>query len=297
MQLFQKAFAALGGQNQIKLCLETQTEADMALGLLVTEINRIEQKYSRYRAESVISQINRNAGKEPYKVDQETAALLDFAAALHAESEGLFDATSGVLRKAWDFKSARVPEESELKQILELVGWNKVEWKKPYLRLTLSGMELDFGGFGKEYAVDRAASMAIQAGITSGLINLGGDVRVIGPKPDGTPWMVGIKHPRQENSLLKSVALKSGALATSGDYERYFELDGKRYCHILNPNTGFPVSEIRSVSVLADSCSVAGSHSTIAMLLGAKRGRDYLTRSQLPYLIVDQSQNIHSSAI
>jgi thiamine biosynthesis lipoprotein len=148
-------------------------------------------------------------------------------------------------------------------------------------------MEVDFGGFGKEYAADRAATVLLEAGCKHGYVNLAGDFRMLGPKADDSPWMIGIKHPRQPDEVMATIALTSGALATSGDYERYIEVDGKRYCHILNPHTGLPASYWQSVSVLAPLALVAGSYSTIAMLMEHK-ALEFLQLSGLPYLAVDQ---------
>jgi thiamine biosynthesis lipoprotein len=130
-------------------------------------------------------------------------------------------------------------------------------------------MEIDFGGIGKEYAADRVATILLGHGMRHGFVNLGGDIRAIGPQPDGTPWRVGVRHPRVGGAAIAGFDLTEGALATSGDYERFFDIDGTRYCHILDPRTGMPVTHWRSVSVAAPLCVVAGSCATIAMLRGA----------------------------
>ena len=151
------------------------------------------------------------------------------------------------------------------------------------------------GGIGKEYAADRAVSMAKAAGVEHGFVNFGGDIRVIGPRPDGRPWRAGIVHPRATDRTIAHVELTEGGLATSGDYERFFEYEGRRYCHILNPRTGWPVEGPQSVSVLAPLCVVAGSCATIAMLHGDE-AEAYLKEQRLPYLIVDRGGDVHRSA-
>jgi thiamine biosynthesis lipoprotein len=147
-------------------------------------------------------------------------------------------------------------------------------------------MELDLGGIGKEYAVDRAATMLAEAGIGAALVNLGGDLRAIGRRADGNPWRLGIAHPRNTGAVLASIPLHEGALATSGDYERFFELDGRRYCHILDPRTGWPVHAWQSISVVAPACLAAGTITTIAMLLG-EQTLPFLRSQGLPFLAVD----------
>lgn len=263
----------------------------LAVGAAINEVRRIEAVYSRYRADSVVSRINAAAGgSEAVFVDGETASLLNFAAQLHAASDGLFDITSGVLRRVWDFRAKRVPSDADLQQLLPLIGWAHVEWTGQAIRLPHAGMEVDFGGFGKEYAADRAMSVLYANGQRHGYVNLGGDIRVLGPRADGGAWRFGIQHPRQEEGTIASVELRDGALATSGDYERYFERDGQRYCHILDPHTGWPVNHWASISVTAPACVAAGALTTIAMLKGAS-ALDFLAAQATTGLAVDTSMH------
>jgi FAD:protein FMN transferase len=237
--------------------------ADQAIG----EVRRIETKYSRYLQTSIVSQINAAAGSEQsIELDDETAQLLNFAASLTRESDGLFDITSGVLRRVWNFREAKLPDPQSLADVLSLVGWQRVEWDGKRIHLPTRGMEIDFGGFGKEYAADRAAAIAQTLGAHNGFVNLGGDLRVMGAKKSGDAWSIGIQHPRKDNDTIASISINQGALATSGDYERFIEIDGKRYCHVLNPRTGMPVAHWQSISVLAPVCTAAGALATIAML-------------------------------
>jgi len=253
----------------------------------ISEVRRIEVAFSRYRADSIVSRINAAAGgPDVVGVDDETASLLNFAAQLHAFSDGLFDITSGVLRRVWDFKAQRVPTEAALQQVLPLIGWSQVEWTGQTIRLPQAGMEVDFGGFGKEYAADRAMAVLHATGQRHGYVNLGGDIRVLGPRADGSAWRFGIQHPRQDEGTIASVELCEGALATSGDYERYFEQAGRRYCHILDPHTGWPVTHWASVSVTAPACVAAGALTTIAMLKGAS-APEFLTAQAATGLVVD----------
>jgi FAD:protein FMN transferase len=286
VQLQQTGFRAMASRCEIKLW-SANANAEAIVQAAVAEISRIEAKYSRYQAGSVISQINANAGIAETVVDEETAAMLDFAQQCYALSGGLFDITSGVLRRAWDFKSAKLPTQAEIDALLPLIGWQKLSWQRPSIRLSQPGMQLDFGGFGKEYAADRAASVLIAAGQMHALVNLGGDVRVTGPQADGTPWRVGIQHPRQAHQALASIAISDGALATSGDYERYMEIDGKRYAHLLDPHTGYPIVTAQSASVQAPLCVFAGALASCALLKG-EAGLDFLRAQELGFLWVDR---------
>ncbi len=277
---------------EVRLSEVSQADAELLANAAIAEIRRIESKYSRYRSDSVLSQITAAAGlsNTAIKVDDETAHLLNFAANLFAMSDGLFDCTSGVLRRAWDFKSSRLPSQKDVDELLRLVGWQHVAWDGKQIALTRTGMELDFGGFGKEYAVDRAATLLETSGIKHGLINLGGDVRAIGPQSNGAAWQIGIRDPRapasEPNCCFANLPLIHGAIATSGDYERFIEVDGIRYCHILNPKTGWPVSHWRSVSVVGTVCVLAGALATVAMLKGADAA-DFLETEGVSYLLND----------
>lgn len=249
----------------------------------IAEVNRIEAKYSRYLPASFLSEINRcaAAGKS-IEVDDETAALLDYALRCYQLSEGLFDITSGALRRVWDFRSGRTPAIEEIGKILPLVGFGKLSWQKPILSFPLPGMEIDFGGIAKEYAADRAVAVCKSAGVDSGLVDLGGDIVVIGPAPGDMPWDIGISDPRRPKQYFARIGLRTGALASSGNYARYVVVNGKRYSHIIDPRTGWPINEVAAVSVIADHCLAAGSFSTIAMLKG-KEGIAWLRRLGLGY--------------
>jgi len=263
--------------------------ADRAAALAIAEVKRIEAKYSRYRHDSVTTAINRAAGVTPVAVDAETAALLRYADRCHALSDGLFDITSGVLRRAWDFKRSppRIPSADALAALRALIGWKRVDWSDERVWLPDAGMELDFGGIGKEYAADRAAAILRDAGIAHALVNLGGDVRAIGPRGDGMPWRVAIRDPRDTGAVVGTMLVDDEAVATSGDYERYVEVDGRRYCHILDPRSGMPVAHWQSASVVAPLAILAGSYATIAMLAG-DRAPGFLDGQRVRYLLIDQ---------
>lgn len=241
---------------------------------------RIEEKFSRYRDDNIVARINRAAG-QPVEVDEETANLLDFAARIHELSGGLFDITSGVLRRAWTFDGkSRVPSDTEIAPLLALVGWHKAIWQRPRIIL-LPGMQIDFGGVGKEYAVDQAM-LAVRA-ITQVpvLVNFGGDLAISGPRAQGGPWRVGIESiaaPAGTAQAGRLVELSAGALATSGDTYRYVNANGERLSHILDPRSGMPVRGApRSITVAAPTCTHAGMLTTLAMLKGPD-AEDFLRR-------------------
>jgi thiamine biosynthesis lipoprotein len=241
----------------------------MGLGVMAAqEAWRIEHKYSRYRNDSVIAWIHGHRGTK-CTLDDETSSLIDFARQCFDMSGGLFDITSGILRYAWKFDgSDRVPEAAAVAALLPSIGLDKVQWDPPELLLP-EGMELDFGGIGKEYAVDRAYDILATHCSVPFLLNFGGDLRANHAPPQG-PWRVGIERPDSEKTAAMLLDLEQGALATSGDSHRFLLKDSIRYSHILDPRTGWPVVDApRSVTVAASSCTEAGLLATLAMLQGA----------------------------
>jgi len=244
---------------------------------------QIEARYSRYRSGNLVHRIN-TANGAPVELDEEAANLIDFAARLTQLSGGAFDITCGILRKAWTFDgSDRVPTRSQVDELLPFIGWDKVRWQRPILQLR-PGMQIDFGGIGKEYAVDRAAALAdALAPNVSCLVNFGGDIAVRHPRRDGKPWCIGIEACDAEAEHVGTIRLRSGAVATSGDSKRFLLKDGKRYSHVLDARTGWPVENApRSVTVLADTCTQAGTFATLALLAGAD-ARSFLEAQRLEF--------------
>ncbi|MDQ1919387.1 FAD:protein FMN transferase [Massilia pseudoviolaceinigra] len=280
-------FEAMASRCELRLGLAPGVDGARLAQVAIDEVLRIEATYSRYRTGGIVNRINHAAGRDPVVCDDETNALLDYARVLHATSGGLFDITSGVLRRAWDFRRPVLPAQAVLDALLALVGWQHVQREHGAIRLSKAGMEIDFGGFGKEYAADRAAALLAASGVRHGYVNLGGDLRIIGPRPDGAPWEIGVQDPRDTERLAGAIPIASGALATSGDYERFIDIAGKRYCHVLDPRSGMPVSHWRSVSVLGPLAIAAGSCSTIAMLM-QEDGLAFLDNSGMAYLAIDQ---------
>jgi FAD:protein FMN transferase len=267
--LFAVTFAAMASPCEVLLYTANPQQALQLAEPVALEAWRIEQKYSRYRDDSVTTWIQRQSG-QPCTVDAETAALLDFARQCYDMSGGLFDITSGILRRVWKFDgSDRVPTPATVAELLPLIGFEKLQWQSPQLILP-AGMELDFGGIGKEYAVDRAYDLLAARCPTPFLINFGGDLRANRP-PSSGPWRVGIERPDTDRTAAMVLDLEHGALATSGDSHRFLQTPAIRYSHILSPRTGWPIIDApRSVTVAASSCTEAGLLATLAMLQGAQ---------------------------
>lgn len=279
------SFKVMGGPAELQIYLNGQDEA-YVVKLAKDEAFRLEKKYSRYRTDSITTAINRSAGNpQGFHADEETTGLLNYANIAWQQSEGLFDITSGILRKAWDFKSNILPTQKCINKLLVHVGWDKVTWQPPILYLPKE-MEIDFGGVVKEYAADAIASIIRNQGIQHGLVDLAGDIAIVGPQPDEKPWKIGVRDPSRPNTAAATIDVLNGGIASSGNYERFMIIDGKRYCHIINPKIGWPQHGVGGVSVHASTCLVAGTATTTAMLLGEIQGDEWLRSSQFEYILL-----------
>jgi thiamine biosynthesis lipoprotein len=248
-------FTAMASPCEILVDTDDVDEVEMLTRVAVSEALRIEHTFSRYRTDNVIHRIN-HAGGRPVPVDEEAAKLLSYAATCTEISGGLFDITSGVLRKVWTFDGrTRVPSRRAVRAVLERVGWHRVRFDGTSITMP-AGMEIDFGGIGKEYAVDRAAALLAERTDRTFLVNFGGDLFASGARRAGRPWGVGIDDPsRTGEAALYRVELTRGGLATSGDARRFVRYKGRRLGHILDPRTGWPVENApQAVTVIAATC-------------------------------------------
>jgi len=271
-------FNAMGCPCEILLDTADPSLAARQMDIAINEARRIEKKYSRYLRGSVLDQINQSRGKT--EVDEETAALLDYAARCYELSDGLFDITTGVLRKLWRFEGGEkaIPSAASLASIGSRIGWDKVSWKRPFIELP-SGFEIDLGGICKEYAADRILGLLTKRGDISVLVNLGGDIAAAGSRL----WSVGIEDPAHPEKMARTLSLRQGGLATSGTTKRFVRAGGEILSHILNPKTGAPVRRpARSVTVAAKTCTEAGFWSTLGVLQGL-RAEAFLEEQRLEF--------------
>lgn len=276
-------FNAMACPCEVLISTTDKNIAKQALSIASKEAWRIEQKFSRYRDDNIIYKINHAQGKA-VEVDKETGNMLNFSDQCYQLSNHKFDVTSGVLRKLWTFDgSDNIPQQSQIDQVLQQVGWEKVSWQKPFITL-LNDMEIDFGGIGKEYAVDQSAQLIHKAISEPVLINYGGDIFATAPRNLDTPWVIGVDDPKHTGeSAIGKIQLFQGGLATSGDARRFLLKDNIRYSHILDPETGWPIPNApHSVTVVANSCLEAGMLATFAILHGDK-ARDFLEQQKVNY--------------
>ncbi len=264
------------------------------------EMERLEQILSRHEPDSDISRINQAAGQEWVTVEQETLQLLQEAVAAARMMDGAFDPTVGALLRLWGFgtEEPRVPTTRELEQALEQVDYEQIQIDEANSRVFLarSGMSIDVGGIAKGFIVDRGQEVTAAAGVKAAFINAGGDISIRGPRPAGGKWRVAVQDPDNPQAWIAIIELEAGSIATSGDYQRFFEEDGELYHHILDTASGLPARDVSSVTVTGPSTSMVDALSTGIFVLGAQRGLALLeTLPEYEGLIVDQRGEIFIS--
>jgi thiamine biosynthesis lipoprotein len=267
----------------VRACGPDAESLPAVVGEALDEIDRVDRLMSHYRRDSPLSRLNREAANGPVAVQPE---LLDFLAEClrrSRESDGAFDVTVGPLMKAWGFfrDEGRVPPDDELARAKEVVGAQHVVLDRGAgtVRFDRPGVELDLGGIGKGYAVDRVVDLLRKRGVTSALVNLGGSsVYGLGTPPGREAWEVAIADPTAPGKTARTVRLRDRALSVSGGYERFFEKDGVSYSHIMDPRTGRPVQGVLSVAVLTGSATDGDALDNVLFVLGPERGRSHLAR-------------------
>lgn len=272
--------------------------AQHAIAEVLAELRRIDRQMSPYKPESEVSRINRSAGVESVLVSTELVNLIRKAERISILTEGAFDITFASAGHLYNYREGRRPAGSDLEAAVEAIDYRQVTIDEQHSRVTLnkSGMRVDLGGIAKGYAVERSAALLRARGIEHALISAGGDTRVVGNR-EGRPWVVGVRHPRQDRNLITRIPLADEAISTSGDYERFFEEQGTRYHHILNPATGDSAREVISVTVVGPDATSTDALSTSVFVMGAERGLALVNR--LPgyeALVMDRAGKLHYSA-
>jgi len=275
-----------------------RTQAKTAIDRAFAEIERISALIDFFSDNSELSLINRNAGKRPVRVSPETLELVTHAMDIARETGGAFDPTVGAVSVLWDFTNRIKPDRKELKERLKLVSYRNVvvDSNRETVFLKKEGMMMDLGGIAKGYAADRAVDILKEDGIKAALVAVAGDIRGYGLRPDGRPWMVGLQDPRPASAtqnILAAFPLHDMAVSTSGDYQRYFESEGRRYHHLLVPSTGMPSTECQSVSVITERATLTDALSTAVFIMGPEKGLAFLKKKGYEGVIVDYYGRIH----
>lgn len=269
----------MGGRFGITIVAEDSLAAEQYIDTVITEITRIENLISDWRPATQVSAINRNAGIRPVKVDAELLALANRAVEMSVLTDGAFDISFAAMEKIWKFDGSMIemPAAEAVAKARAKVGYQHIviDNDSSTIFLQLPGMKIGFGALGEGYAADRCRTIMLAHGVKAGLVNATGDICTWGQRPDGKPWKIGIKHPFQPGEMLAVMAI-DGAVTTSGSYEKYAMINGKRYTHIINPATGYPATGLTSVTVLGSSAETANACSTSIMVLGKEKGFQFL---------------------
>lgn len=269
-------FRAMGTLCQVTFYpTDSRVAGEQFKAATIRWVAEFEARYSRFLPDSLVSLINQSAGKNWVELDEEADRLLALCHELFFLTRGAFDPTAMPLIKLWNWKSTPpvIPSDADIQATKQIVGWNKVQRRKGSIYLPREGMSIDLGGIGKEYAVDRVMQIAAQHGLANVLVDFGQDLFMRGTPPSKPAWHIGLEDPAQPGKCWVSLAVRDRAVATSGDYLRNFQINGRRYGHIIDPRTGYPVDNgCRAVSVIAPNCTIAGILSTSAFILGPTEG-------------------------
>jgi FAD:protein FMN transferase len=269
----------MGTRIAVELWADDDATGNAAIDAVLAEMRRVDAAMSTYKPTSELSRVNQRAALEAVKISDELFALLETSLQYSRDTEGAFDITYASVGYLYDYRNRKRPDESRIKQALPAIDFRHVllDPKARTVRFTQSGVRVDLGGIGKGHAVDRGIRVLQMRGITRALVTAGGDSRIIGDR-FGDPWIVGIRHPDRKNEVIAKIPLEDAAMSTSGDYERYFDENGVRYHHIIDPTTGKSASKVRSATIIGPTATRTDGLSKTAFVLGAERALEIYNR-------------------
>ncbi len=300
--IHKRVLRLMGNRFEISVVSDNAQWAEERIDTAIKEIRRIEKLLTTFDDNSETNQINNNAGLHAVKVDKEVFGLIYRSLKISALTQGAFDITYGSIDKSfWNFdvSMTALPEASAAKQTVRLINYRNVilDKKNGSVFLKEKGMRIGFGAIGKGYAADRAKYILQQQGVTSGIVNAAGDLITWGSQPDGKAWTVGISDPNASHHPFSYLDISNMAVATSGNYEKYAVINGKKYSHTLDPKTGYPVSGIKSVTIITPSAELADAMATPVMVMGIKVGLNLINQMrQIACIIIDENDKIYTSS-
>ena len=299
-EIYKRTLKLMGSRFEITVVAKDEIQAEQDIDLAISEINRIEKLISSWDPVSQTSEINRNSGIKPVKVDKELFDLIARSKKISEITDGAFDISYASMDKIWKFDGSmkEMPSEDEIKASVSKVGYQNIilDNENSTVFLKQPGMKIGFGAIGKGYAADKAKTLLIEKGVSGGIINASGDMNTWGKKPDGNEWMVAITNPMNKDKAFALLPLKQGAVVTSGDYEKFVNFNGVRYAHIINPKTGYPATGIISVSVFAPKAELADALATSVFVMGKEVGLNRIEQlPQVECIIIDEKGNITTS--
>ena len=301
LQKFSKSLKLMGNNFTVTVVSEDEKFADENIEVAISEISRIEKLFTTFSDDSQTNKINQNAGIKPVKVDSEVFELIERSIGISKITQGAFDISYGSIDKSlWNFDRTmtQLPSTEEARRMVHLINYKNIILNHTDKSVFLKerGMRIGFGGIGKGYAAEMAKNILIQNQVKSGIINASGDLTAWGNQPNGKPWTIGIVNPDQPQNAFSYLEISGKAVATSGNYEKYILIDGKKYSHTIDPKTGLPITGIKSVTVISPNAEFADAMATPIAVMGIKAGL-YLV-DQIPDLyciIIDDDNKIYTS--
>lgn len=291
----------MGNRFEFTAVAGDENEGNEAIDAAIAEVSRIERLLTTFDESSQTCQINRAAGTAPIRVDQEVIALIQRAQKISEITDGAFDISYGSIdKRLWNFdqQMTSLPDKATALASVALIDYRNVELDEQASTVLLKnkGMRIGFGGIGKGYAADRAKHVMQQQGIASGIVNAAGDLITWGVQPNGKPWTVGIADPSQTNQPFSALQISNMAIATSGNYEKFATIGGKRYSHTIDPKTGLPVSGVKSVSIICPSAELADALATPVVVMGAQVGLELINQiKQVACIVIDDDDRLFTS--
>ncbi|PCI08384.1 MAG: thiamine biosynthesis protein ApbE [Flavobacteriaceae bacterium] len=297
---FKKTIKLMGSRFDISVVAKNQQEGDKYINIAIDEITRIEKLISSWDSNSQTSEISRNAGIKPVKVDKELFNLIERSLAISKLTDGAFDISYASMDRIWKFDGSMkvMPSKEKIENSVSKVGFKNIilDKESSTVFLKLKGMKIGFGGIAKGYAADKAKKLLQNIGVVAGIINASGDMNTWGKQPDGEDWKVGITNPLNKNKVFALLPISNSAVVTSGNYEKFVEFDGVRYSHIINPKTGYPSSGIVSVSIFSPKAELADALATSVFVMGLDVGVDFINQLKgIECIIVDDTGKTHTS--
>lgn len=301
LQIYKKALKLMGNHFEISVVGADEGAAAEQIEAGILEIQRIEKLLTTFNEESETSLINRYAGMAPVRVSRETYDLIERSIRISRVTQGSFDITYGSLdKRLWNFDTSMtsLPDKETAKKMVRLINYRNIilDEDNGTVMLKEKGMRIGFGGIGKGYAAERARLIMKQAGATSGIVNASGDLTTWGSQPNGKPWTVGIVNPNARNEVFSYINITDLAVATSGNYEKFAIIDGKKYSHTIDPRTGLPVTGIKSVTIITLNAEVADAMATPVMIMGIKVGMDLINQMHdIEAIVIDDFDRVYAS--
>ncbi len=298
---YKRAERLMGNHFEITVVADDRIWANEKIDLAIEEIRRIERLLTTFNENSQTNQVNKQAGISPVKVDKEVFDLIQRSLRISSITDGAFDITYGSIdKRLWNFDKTmtQLPDEHTARSMVRLINYRNVILNSDdnTVMLKEKGMRIGFGGIGKGYAAERAKSLLKKEGVTSGIVNASGDLATWGKQANDQPWTIGIAHPDSAHLPFAYMNITDMAVATSGNYEKYVTINGKKYSHTINPKTGLPVTGIKSVTIISPDAEIADAMATPVTIMGIKAGIGLIDQVRhLSCIIIDDSNTIHTS--